>query len=358
MASKEVIHLSDRESLSPRDSDNNRNGYNSSAIRHKSHQRRQGNNTQSSHRTNHRSRRLRAMNTNDVIELDSSSSPENIRNARELKRNQPQHQSMLEVIDVDSDTSPIPPKQQNPPGKRRKFASVDSDDVEVIQVYSPPRTVATTARTSLKSACAATASLVSSRQYEKSPVDQIREVFPTLSRSKAQSYVRMAECYCDYQDVVPIVMTVLADDPSGESITEKVFAAAAVGGRIDTVDTPILGQKVAQLECNCCFVDYDFGEMVSCKSGHLFCKTCLQKHTETRVFGLGNFGIDASKEKRKVVEILCMHSNGCSSGFQEGHLRRALSEKVRCYTCSILYPACVPKVISIYPSSSVGHEKV
>ena len=78
--------------------------------------------------------------------------------------------------------------------------------------------------------------------------------------------------------------------------------------------------------------------MVSCRSaGHLFCKTCLQKHTEQRVFGLGNLGVtnaaaatntNNSKNASKALEICCMHSSGCTSGFHEGQLRKALSEKV------------------------------
>jgi hypothetical protein len=138
-------------------------------------------------------------------------------------------------------------------------------------------------------------------------------------------------------------MTVLADDPSGASITEKCFAAAAVGGRLDPDDTEQSQgqgrQKVAQLECNCCFVDFNFEEMVSCRSGHLFCKTCLQKHTEQRVFGLGNFGVKSSTSngKAKACEILCMHPDGCNSGFHDGQLRRVLSEKVSCLNRSRLH---------------------
>lgn len=138
-------------------------------------------------------------------------------------------------------------------------------------------------------------------------------------------------------------MMVLADHPSGENIADRTFAAAAVGGTINHHDEESSvtnadgsgegggGKKIAQLECNCCYVEYDFEEMVSCNLGHLFCKTCLQRHTETRVFGLGNFGVVDHKNEsgtKKAVEITCMHSDGCRAGFREGHLRRALSEKV------------------------------
>lgn len=168
----------------------------------------------------------------------------------------------------------------------------------------------------------------------------------------------MAEKYShEDDDLVQIVMTVLADDPSGESINERVFAAAAVGGRIDPEENveSTAGQKVAELECNCCYCEYEFEQMISCKSGHIFCKTCLQKHVETRVFGLGNFGVDSSKGKKKAMEILCMHSDGCHAGFHEGHLRRALSEKVR-----LLLPFYHTERsdFSLYQPQSIGHEKV
>jgi hypothetical protein len=150
---------------------------------------------------------------------------------------------------------------------------------------------------------------------------------------------------------------------SYQSIPEEAFAAAAVGGHFDatTVSTSLeqcnddddgkaaTGKpKIALLECNCCFVDYPFEEMVSCRSaGHLFCKTCLQKHTEQRVFGLGNLGVvkngnnngsandnnhnnhngTLNNDSSKALEILCMHSSGCTSGFHEWQLRKALSEK-------------------------------
>lgn len=255
-----------------------------------------------------------------------------------------------EVINLDSDTSPstTPKRPAHTMGKQRNSTNSREPDVEIVEIYSPAAAVA---RNTLQSPCAAAASSVLSRKRhpEKPAVDRIREVFPTLSRSKVECILDMAQKYSQEEDdLVQIVMTVLADDPTGESVNERVFAAAAVGGRIDPEDNVDsgAGQKVAQLECNCCFVEYDFEEMVSCKAGHLFCKTCLQKHTETRVFGLGNFGVDASKGKGKAVEILCMHSDGCAVGFNEGHLRRALSEKVRCWlACQSL---TLPLLISIF----------
>jgi hypothetical protein len=248
---------------------------------------------------------------NQVIDLNSSDdSPNNSQRTptNNLQRAQGgrrrKNRKKIEIINIDSDTSP-----PATPHKQRK----SSDDDEIIQVYSPPRAARPQQSTSAASSTA---------------VDRIREVFPTLSRSKVTSFLQMGASYAQDDVLVSLVMTVLAEDPTGESITEKSFAiAAVVGGRIDKSAG---GAKVAQLECNCCYVEYDYEEMISCKAGHLFCKTCLQKHVETRVFGVGNFGV---KKGKRAWEILCMCSEGCGEGFYEGSLRGALSEKVRLEWC-------------------------
>jgi len=231
----------------------------------------------------------------------------------------------------------------------------DSDDDDsIIEILSPEA-----ANTSSSVAAAASKAQKSPLLYDlsKSTIDRIREVFPLVSSQKVQSFLQRASSYVDKGDeqsdqvMMQIVMTVLSEYPLGETIPDEAFAAAAVGGHIDASATTTTSeqcddgkvassatgkQKIAQLECNCCFVDYPFEEMVSCRSaGHLFCKTCLQKHTEQRVFGLGNLGVkngsthnNNSKNTSKALEILCMHSSGCTSGFHEGQLRKALSEKV------------------------------
>ena len=319
MEHNEIIHLSDRESLSPhRQAGKRDRAQRNTPI---------GTNRPTSRRN---PLKLASLNYDQVIDLNSSSDKEietanNTRSnarrqnhaSRSTRRKQKrQDDNDIEVINLASDTSPstTPKQPANTPGKRRKQQS-QFDDGEIL-LHSPPKAAA----------AAPVYSLV-----EKSDVERIREVFPTLSRSKVRSLLAMAESYAKENDAVHILMTLLPDDPSGESITEKNLAAAAVGGRIDCNTEDTGHQKVAQFECNCCYVEYDFEDMVSCKEGHLFCAGCLQRHTETRVFGLGNFGVDVSgKEKKgkRALEILCMHPDGCSAGFREGHLRRALSDKV------------------------------
>ncbi len=83
--------------------------------------------------------------------------------------------------------------------------------------------------------------------------------------------------------------------------------------------------KVAMMECQCCYVETEFEDMVSCREkGHLFCRTCVRKYVEERVFGLGNLGKTTSAS----FEISCLHVSGCTSGFPEGQMQRVPPQKV------------------------------
>jgi len=237
-----------------------------------------------------------------------------------------------EIIELDADTPPPPAtisNRQNSRQKRLRLHSKDlknrstDDCVEILEILSPP---------------AAAVGRHHQPSIDKAPIDRIREVFPTVSRSKVEKFITMAMTYSSAEDlddenVVHTILTILADDPTGNSINAGHFAAAAVGGHLPSEVSMEPGRKVAQLECQCCFAEYNFEDMVSCRrEGHLFCKTCLQKHTEQRVFGLGNFGVKSNSARDSnpscAFEILCMHSSGCMSGFHERQLRRILPEKV------------------------------
>eukprot|EP00540_Astrosyne_radiata_P004859 CAMPEP_0116848434 /NCGR_PEP_ID=MMETSP0418-20121206/14995_1 /TAXON_ID=1158023 /ORGANISM="Astrosyne radiata, Strain 13vi08-1A" /LENGTH=268 /DNA_ID=CAMNT_0004480005 /DNA_START=194 /DNA_END=1000 /DNA_ORIENTATION=+ len=68
--------------------------------------------------------------------------------------------------------------------------------------------------------------------------------------------------------------------------------------------------------------------MVSCRDGgHLFCVDCIRRNTESLVFQSGNLGYDRIT-KRQATELLCMHSDGCGSGFTPRSLERALPQAV------------------------------
>ena len=290
-----------------------------------------------------------------------------------------------EVIDLlaDLDNSPSPAgfstmnnsmtkmrsgkKRRLRPARSAGIINLNDGDNDIVEIIEPS---SRTNYSSVAAASSASASTYTAAASMKQPqqqstsnnnmnlVERIREVFPLVSRAKVETFLSMAKSYStdesnndNDENVFLTVMTVLSEDPLGTSISDATFAAAAVGGRLEGGNSTSSGgndmsvgrRKVAQLECQCCYVEYDFELMVSCRTGgHLFCKTCLQKHTEQRVFGIGNFGVkndnninggkNSNNAKHnasstKALEILCMASD-CTSGFNEIQLRKALSEKV------------------------------
>lgn len=80
--------------------------------------------------------------------------------------------------------------------------------------------------------------------------------------------------------------------------------------------------EATKVDCECCFGDYEFAEMVQCTEGrHLFCPGCLQHHVEEQVF------------TKNSTEFPCMHSGGdpCVGVFdrrQLGNLPKKLQEQV------------------------------
>ena len=284
----------------------------------------------------------------------------------------------LEAVDYDEydiyarSSTPLESKTSGRGKRRRPFRSrmeMDCHDDDVVEIIVPDH-----------STVASSSSLPSSTMTNRDGnwSSRIRDVFPLASRSKVEALLVKAASYAttntitdvsdDGENAFHTVMTVLAEcDPTGTSISDASFAAAAVGGRLcveggggrqsspsgrnrrDSSSSTSGGgrRKVAKLECQCCFAEHDYEDMVSCRlGGHLFCMTCLQRHTEQRVFGVGNFGVTPAADavtnaadgtvngaRRRVrpssraLEILCMASD-CTSGFREGQLRRALSEKV------------------------------
>jgi hypothetical protein len=87
-------------------------------------------------------------------------------------------------------------------------------------------------------------------------------------------------------------------------------------------------QNGTAVSCSCCFDEFALEEMIACREeGHLFCTDCVVSYAENQIFGVGNFGINR-RTKKPAMELLCMHGDGCSSGFPLAELRKALSEKV------------------------------
>mmetsp|Transcript_26149 Transcript_26149/g.55601 ORF Transcript_26149/g.55601 Transcript_26149/m.55601 type:complete len:499 (-) Transcript_26149:62-1558(-) len=239
-----------------------------------------------------------------------------------------------EVIDLETGYSSPSTRSGGKVGRKRprplRLSALEIDDGEV-EIISPPM--------------ASAAASLKQKFPEKNCVDRIRDVFPLVSRDKVKTFLAMARSYLSEDGVFHAMMLVLSEDPLGASVSEASFAALAVGSRFERRKSAMASlasgnakpgrRKVAQLECQCCFAEYDFEEMVSCRTGgHLFCKVCLQKHTEQRVFGVGNLGVKpnpidgaSTKNASKALEILCMATD-CNSGFNEGQLRKACSEKV------------------------------
>lgn len=81
------------------------------------------------------------------------------------------------------------------------------------------------------------------------------------------------------------------------------------------------------LECSCCFDQVAIEEMVACKDeGHLFCIDCIKGYAENQIFGNGSLGTN-NLTKKPATALLCCHSSGCVSQFQDDHLMKALPTK-------------------------------
>ena len=95
------------------------------------------------------------------------------------------------------------------------------------------------------------------------------------------------------------------------------------------------------IECPCCCFEVAVDEMIACRQeGHLFCVDCVRRFAETQIFTLSSFGVDR-KTGKPATDLLCMHSEGCSSGFDVAHLRKALSEKLMAKYDELQYRAAV-----------------
>ncbi|KAF8816829.1 hypothetical protein BYT27DRAFT_6378489 [Phlegmacium glaucopus] len=69
------------------------------------------------------------------------------------------------------------------------------------------------------------------------------------------------------------------------------------------------------IECQCCFADYPFSQMVQCPEAHLFCSTCISTYAATRL------GVHNSS-------LTCIHPSSCSLSFSPSELQRILPVKL------------------------------
>ncbi len=54
-------------------------------------------------------------------------------------------------------------------------------------------------------------------------------------------------------------------------------------GFVDPVEVPLPELAGFDIECGCCFGEYDFGEMIQCPEAHLFCKECARRNAEESI---------------------------------------------------------------------------
>lgn len=129
------------------------------------------------------------------------------------------------------------------------------------------------------------------------------------------------------------IKTVVITDPILKD--EVLYVKNQLQQWMHTVDLRlqrVRARKVSQLsgtsmECSCCFDQVAMDEMVACRDeGHLFCVDCIRSYAESQIFSSGNLGVDKNT-KKPALHLLCCHSSGCQSPFQDAHLQKALPEK-------------------------------
>lgn len=128
----------------------------------------------------------------------------------------------------------------------------------------------------------------------------------------------------------PYTMVMLSHEILKEELRFVQEKQAEFKSRMDSCQERDDARRLAEatsstIECNCCYTDVSADEMVQCKAGHLFCCNCLQKMSETQIFGNGNFGMHPIT-KEPATELLCMA--GCGAGFLADFLSKALPKLV------------------------------
>jgi hypothetical protein len=82
----------------------------------------------------------------------------------------------------------------------------------------------------------------------------------------------------------------------------------------------------ALLECECCFGDYAWEDMVACTGGHFFCHTCLRRSVQESIFGQGKKNLLPEKSS-----VCCLSSTAqppCTEFVHPGVLRAVLPEEL------------------------------
>ncbi|QRW27013.1 endoplasmic reticulum membrane protein [Rhizoctonia solani] len=111
----------------------------------------------------------------------------------------------------------------------------------------------------------------------------------------------------------PIEIETQATDASVVVIESQDSDIVVIESQRDELEVPKSPPpaRPANLECGCCFTEYEFSDMLQCAEGHLFCPQCTKKNAETAV---GD----------NKPEILCMDQSGCRAPFPDEQIQRVL----------------------------------
>ncbi|CCO28816.1 TRIAD3 [Rhizoctonia solani AG-1 IB] len=114
----------------------------------------------------------------------------------------------------------------------------------------------------------------------------------------------------------PVEIETQATEASVVVIESQDSDVMVIESQRDEIEFPKSPSPIqpANLECGCCFTEYEFSDMLQCTEGHLFCPECTKKNAETAV---GD----------NKPEILCMDQSGCRAPFPDEQLQRVLPPK-------------------------------
>ncbi|KAH9513045.1 hypothetical protein Btru_035689 [Bulinus truncatus] len=120
---------------------------------------------------------------------------------------------------------------------------------------------------------------------------------------------------------------VLRRMPALRKTSEVPFCPESLQLEIDFVNTqkksdmatsqpsPDIPDNGKNIQCDCCFANFEFEEMVQCADCHLVCKDCLNSYVKEVIYG-------SSK-----VEMKCL-AEGCTMNYPDSELRRCLETSI------------------------------
>lgn len=166
------------------------------------------------------------------------------------------------------------------------------------------------------------------KRYRVAAYAQLCSDFPFVS---ALSLKRLFETYqCHYFPTKNAVELAIATDDIGASLSNiGLELATSVYQTTTFCQSPLLQKELLFvntrsttsnniIECQCCYGEYEFEDLIQCSDGCLFCRECLNRYTEETVFGGGRF----------VLKCMSTSATPCNGVFTDNILRQSLPEKV------------------------------